>query len=174
MDDLKNHEHGDEGVGSTHSTCNKHNIGGKSVCCECSGKTDCSDVPMTPQWIEEFEKNFENLFDGEESIYEELKHFISQLLQSEKQSSYEEGKFEGMKAHDNFCDTNQALTQQLEEVVKELERWRDMDISCEETGEQHSMPENDCPGWSKEATRNRRVVLEQLIYHFKTKITTNK
>lgn len=26
----------------THSVCNKHNIGVKSVCCACSGKTDCN------------------------------------------------------------------------------------------------------------------------------------
>lgn len=25
----------------THSVCQKHFAGGKSVCCECSGKTDC-------------------------------------------------------------------------------------------------------------------------------------
>lgn len=40
MNDLQDFKHGEEG---THSVCNKHNIGGKSVCCECTGKTDCSD-----------------------------------------------------------------------------------------------------------------------------------
>lgn len=25
----------------THAVCNKHNIGGKSVCCACTDKTDC-------------------------------------------------------------------------------------------------------------------------------------
>lgn len=42
MTDLQPFRHGEEG---THSVCNKHNIGGKSVCCECSGKKDCSDTP---------------------------------------------------------------------------------------------------------------------------------
>lgn len=42
MNDLKPFKHGEEG---THAVCNKHNIGGQSVCCECSGKTDCSDMP---------------------------------------------------------------------------------------------------------------------------------
>jgi len=41
MNDLQTFQHGEEG---THSVCNKHNIGGQSVCCECSGKTDCSEV----------------------------------------------------------------------------------------------------------------------------------
>jgi len=43
MNDLKPFKHGEEG---THSVCNKHNIGGKSICCECSGKADCGDEPM--------------------------------------------------------------------------------------------------------------------------------
>lgn len=44
MNDLEKFTHGQEG---THSVCNKHNIGDKSVCCECSGKLDCSN--STPQ-----------------------------------------------------------------------------------------------------------------------------
>jgi len=43
MNDLKPFKHGEEG---THSVCNKHNIDGNSVCCECSGKDDCGDEPM--------------------------------------------------------------------------------------------------------------------------------
>jgi len=43
MNDFRPYRHADEGRGSTHAVCNKHNIGGKSVCCECSEKTDCSD-----------------------------------------------------------------------------------------------------------------------------------
>jgi len=44
MTDKKPFKHGEEG---THSVCNKHNIGGKSVCCECSGKAGCGDDLMT-------------------------------------------------------------------------------------------------------------------------------
>jgi len=43
MTDTKPFNHGEEG---THSVCNKHNIGGKSVCCECSGEVGCGDEPM--------------------------------------------------------------------------------------------------------------------------------
>jgi len=43
MNDLKPFNHGEEG---THSVCSKHNIGGKSVCCECSGEVGCGDDPM--------------------------------------------------------------------------------------------------------------------------------
>lgn len=43
MNDLLPFRHGEEG---THAVCNKHNIGGKSVCCECTGKTDCADTPL--------------------------------------------------------------------------------------------------------------------------------
>jgi len=43
MNDLKPFKHGEEG---THSVCNKHNIGGKSICCKCSGEDDCGDEPM--------------------------------------------------------------------------------------------------------------------------------
>jgi len=55
MNDTKPLKHGEEG---THSVCNKHNIGDKSVCCECSGKDNCGDEPMTyaDKRLEEFEK----------------------------------------------------------------------------------------------------------------------
>lgn len=42
FNDLAPFEHGDEG---THSVCAKHDIGDKSVCCECAGKTDCGNTP---------------------------------------------------------------------------------------------------------------------------------
>ena len=41
MNDTKPFKHGEEG---THWVCNKHNIGGKSVCCECSKKDDCGET----------------------------------------------------------------------------------------------------------------------------------
>jgi len=41
MTDLKPFKHGEEG---THSVCDKHNMGGKSVCCECSGKDGCGET----------------------------------------------------------------------------------------------------------------------------------
>jgi len=44
MTDSKPFNHGEEG---THSVCDKHNIGGKSVCCECSGGVGCGDKAMT-------------------------------------------------------------------------------------------------------------------------------
>ena len=55
MNDLKPFKHGEEG---THSVCNKHNIDGNSVCCECSGKDDCGDEPMTykEKRLEEFDE----------------------------------------------------------------------------------------------------------------------
>jgi len=40
MNDLKPFKHGEEG---THSVCNKHNIGGKSICCKCSGEVGCGE-----------------------------------------------------------------------------------------------------------------------------------
>ena len=43
MTDTKPFNHGEEG---THNVCNKHNIGGKSVCCKCSGKVGCGDEFM--------------------------------------------------------------------------------------------------------------------------------
>lgn len=46
MSDLQPFRHGEEG---THAICNKHNIGGKSVCCECSGRTDCSDTAASSE-----------------------------------------------------------------------------------------------------------------------------
>ena len=55
MNDLKPFKHGEEG---THSVCNKHNIDGNSVCCECSGKDDCGDEPMT--YTEKRLKEFDN------------------------------------------------------------------------------------------------------------------
>ena len=58
MNDLMPYRHGDEGVGSTHSVCNKHNIGGKSVCCECSGKTDCSNKDTLEEIVREFVARF--------------------------------------------------------------------------------------------------------------------
>jgi len=54
MNDSKPFKHGEEG---THNVCNKHNIGGKSVCCECSGKDDCGDEPMKPSEIFEGENS---------------------------------------------------------------------------------------------------------------------
>ena len=60
MNDLQPFKHGEEG---THSVCNKHNIGGKSVCCECSGKTGCSDVPndTLKEKIEEAVREFQGM-----------------------------------------------------------------------------------------------------------------
>jgi len=40
MTDTKPFNHGEEG---THSVCNKHNIGGKSICCKCSGEVGCGE-----------------------------------------------------------------------------------------------------------------------------------
>jgi hypothetical protein len=51
MNDLLPFEHGEEG---THAVCNKHNIGGHSVCCECTGKTDCSDMNVEADLVEDF------------------------------------------------------------------------------------------------------------------------
>jgi len=55
MNDLKPFKHGEEG---THSICNKHNIGGKSICCKCSGEVGCGDEPMihTDKILEEFDE----------------------------------------------------------------------------------------------------------------------
>jgi len=57
MTDTKPFNHGEEG---THSVCNKHNIGGKSICCKCSGKVGCGDEPMihTDKILEEFDEKF--------------------------------------------------------------------------------------------------------------------
>jgi len=57
MNDLKPFKQGEEG---THSICNKHNIGGKSICCKCSGKVGCGDEPMihTDKILEEFDEKF--------------------------------------------------------------------------------------------------------------------
>ena len=61
MNDLRPHKHGDEGVGSTHAVCNKHNIGGKSVCCECTGKTDCEATPPPTSMEERFDERFPDI-----------------------------------------------------------------------------------------------------------------
>lgn len=42
----------------THSVCNKHNIGGQSACCECSGKTDCSTAPHQNEWEQQENEYF--------------------------------------------------------------------------------------------------------------------
>jgi len=62
MNDLKPFKHGEEG---THSVCNKHNIGGKSVCCECSEEVGCGDITMTytQKILEEFDEKFGYLLD---------------------------------------------------------------------------------------------------------------
>ena len=43
MNDLKPHKHGDEGAGATHSSCDRHFIGGESTCCACTKKKNCGD-----------------------------------------------------------------------------------------------------------------------------------
>jgi len=70
MNDSKPFKHGEEG---THNVCNKHNIGGKSVCCECSGKDDCGDEPMKPSEIFEGENSsLKKTFD--EAVAREQSH----------------------------------------------------------------------------------------------------
>jgi len=59
MSDLKPFKHGEE---NTHSVCNKHNTGGKSVCCDCSGKDDCGYESMKPSEI------FDGIIDGKKGI----------------------------------------------------------------------------------------------------------
>jgi len=63
MNDLKPFKHGEEG---THSVCNKHNIGGKSVCCECSGKDDCGEMTMTD--TEKILAEFDSLYEEQKEI----------------------------------------------------------------------------------------------------------
>ena len=58
MNDLKPFQHGEDG---THSVCNKHNIGYKSACCECSGRGDCREMTMKPKQ-DDWEKDFQTLF----------------------------------------------------------------------------------------------------------------
>ena len=59
MNDLKNHRHGDEGVGSTHWSCNKRlkKEGGYAECCDCYPHNNCGDLPKEnqPQSVEGLE-----------------------------------------------------------------------------------------------------------------------
>ena len=71
MPDPKPFQHGEEG---THSVCNKHSIGGKSVCCECSGKAGCGDDPKTditelPEWAVYEAKEIVGAWGYEESYW---------------------------------------------------------------------------------------------------------
>lgn len=52
-------KHGEEG---THYVCNKHNIGGKSVCCGCYPKDDCSNEPEKKDVWELFDERFTDNF----------------------------------------------------------------------------------------------------------------
>ena len=84
MNDLKPFNHGEEG---THSVCNKHNIGGKSVCCECAGKTDCSNMtPLQKEIVETAERiviDYANLSGRESEHRAEFREkVISHLCQS--------------------------------------------------------------------------------------------
>ena len=85
----------------THAVCNKHNIGGKSVCCECSGKTDCLNEmpPKTNEekWevIKKAQANFDNRFppiaigyDGSESDYKR-REAMRDFMSTEVQVAYE-------------------------------------------------------------------------------------
>ena len=109
FNDLKPFIHGEEG---THSVCNKHNIGGKSLCCECSGKTDCDDTPQaymrgyedgmceaTPQYKKDMQDCYNK---GRKEVIEKVKEIIIN-------TSWKE-----MKCNCNMCN---------EEVKKELIRW---------------------------------------------------
>jgi len=84
MNDSKPFKHGEEG---THNVCNKHNIGGKSVCCECSGKDDCGDEPMKPSEIFEGENSglrnaFREAVAREQSLIDQGKAGIGRNLTS--------------------------------------------------------------------------------------------
>lgn len=94
MNDLKLFKHGDEG---THSVCNKHNMGDKSVCCECTGKTDCSNSPLNKQhmndWHEKFNKRFVSFYDEEEhevDVRSRLTQFIHETLNNQLVTLLEE------------------------------------------------------------------------------------
>ena len=51
MDDLKPFVHGEEG---THSVCDKHNVGMKSLCCQCE-KKDCENT-VNPAFLKTDER----------------------------------------------------------------------------------------------------------------------
>jgi len=147
MTDLQPHKHGDEGAGSTHAVCNKHNIGDKSVCCECSGKDDCSDIPsetnsriVSETWEERLMDKFCVMFERaqDETVVERLESFISSLLVTERRRVLESVReiIEGMKKDewdDILCGEckkpygekrnaeNTIFNQALTDLLKELE-----------------------------------------------------
>lgn len=71
----------------THAVCNKHNIGGNSVCCECSGKTDCNDM-SDDKWERQYDERFGTYkymaISGCEN--KTIKDFIRTTLATDRQS----------------------------------------------------------------------------------------
>ena len=136
MNDLLPFKHGEEG---THAVCNKHNIGGKSVCCECSGKTDCSDeIVLT---------SLHTLLDDEQNAFE--KRFVE--FQSDYRPHFVEWK-------GNTHDTS------AEEAMKWL-ALHDQKIITAVIGMIEKMTdENDDGMWAGRETADKIVsVLQQAL-----------
>lgn len=128
----------------THSVCNKHNIGDKSVCCECTGKTDCSDSPKTTD-SEDWEKGLETVtekyiewFYSSKHTSEEKKFVVSanlreyeskvkDFIRETRTAAYEKGfkaatiECEGCKLNetDQFKQGRASALREALEVVKE-------------------------------------------------------
>ena len=90
MNDTIQWKHGEEG---THSVCNKHNIGGKSVCCECSKKDDCGETNTIATIMNELKKrrNWNNPQEVEIWFEKKLREVEAKATAEEKQLSYNEG-----------------------------------------------------------------------------------
>ena len=89
MNDLKQFKHGEEG---THYVCPKHNIGGKSLCCHCTNKTDCS--ALAEQKEESWEDELERLQLTDDGIDRFCcsKNYLKFFIQTQKDISYKEGR----------------------------------------------------------------------------------
>lgn len=150
MNDLKPHKHADEGEGSTHAVCicTKHNIGGESICCECSRKTDCENVAPHENWEEEFDKKFttnRNAHIGapenevrlhiiSKKCEADVKSFIRSLLSSQKQELREkiEKLIDPNIKYDSSELTRRHINMGIEQALSLLsdkEDWRD---TCKE------------------------------------------
>ena len=90
MTDTKQWKHGEEG---THWVCNKHNIGGKSVCCECSGKDDCGETNTIATIMNELKqrRDWNNPEEVEIWFEKKLREVEAEAVAEEKQLSYNEG-----------------------------------------------------------------------------------
>ena len=102
MNDTKPFKHGEEG---THWVCNKHNIGGKSVCCECSKKDDCGETNTIASIMNELKKrrNWNNPEEVEIWFERKLREVKAEAVAEERERVRKEIEF--VKTNIAWCRT---------------------------------------------------------------------